>query len=320
MALSFGILSTYPPDAVRPGHFLAGARLSTSTSSGADVGVVRVVDSPQPAVPLVAHQLVISEPGRRRARRRGAQRLRRRGHPARVRHLRRARRGRRPGRPGRGPGAGDRGPAHGAHHPTPHQHEVLARVVAAASVAVTMTETARQRLIRGGASTRTTSSVIAHGAEDNRGNAGASPPGDVVDSDGADLGSARRGKGNRVGAGGDAPASPICDRSASTGWSARPIRGCSSAKARPTATACTRPRTAWASRRWCSSTAATWTGRHCSASSRRRRRPAALRLAGPGDVRGADRGGGRRQAGGVDDLPARRGAAVERRGAPRAAA
>ena len=34
-------------------------------------------------------------------------------------------------------------------HPTPHQHEVLARVVAASSVTVTMTEAGRQRLIAG---------------------------------------------------------------------------------------------------------------------------------------------------------------------------
>ena len=54
-------------------------------------------------------------------------------------------------------------------HPTPHQHEVLARVVAASSVTVTMTEAGRQRLIAGWGVDPASVTVIAHGARDNRG-------------------------------------------------------------------------------------------------------------------------------------------------------
>ena len=53
-------------------------------------------------------------------------------------------------------------------HPTPHQHEVLARVVAASSVTVTMTEAGRQRLIAGWGVDPGSVTVIAHGAGDNR--------------------------------------------------------------------------------------------------------------------------------------------------------
>ena len=52
--------------------------------------------------------------------------------------------------------------------PAPHQHLVLARVVAAATVVVTMTETARTRLIAGWDIDGDKVTVIAHGADDNR--------------------------------------------------------------------------------------------------------------------------------------------------------
>ena len=52
--------------------------------------------------------------------------------------------------------------------PTPHQRHVLAGVVAASSVVVTMTQTARQRLLDGWDVDPAMVMVIAHGAEDNR--------------------------------------------------------------------------------------------------------------------------------------------------------
>ena len=52
--------------------------------------------------------------------------------------------------------------------PTPHQRHVLAGVVAASSVVVTMTHTARQRLLDGWDVDPGVVLVIAHGAEDNR--------------------------------------------------------------------------------------------------------------------------------------------------------
>ena len=51
--------------------------------------------------------------------------------------------------------------------PTPHQHEVLARLCAASSALVTMTDTARQRLISGWGVHPADVSVITHGAEYN---------------------------------------------------------------------------------------------------------------------------------------------------------
>ncbi len=58
--------------------------------------------------------------------------------------------------------------------PTLHQHHVLAHVTQSASVVVTMTETARRRLIRGWAVDPAKVVVIAHGAEHNR-SVGGSP-------------------------------------------------------------------------------------------------------------------------------------------------
>ena len=52
--------------------------------------------------------------------------------------------------------------------PTPNQRRVLAGVVAASAVVVTMTQTARQRLLDGWDVDPGTVMVIAHGAEDNR--------------------------------------------------------------------------------------------------------------------------------------------------------
>ncbi len=52
--------------------------------------------------------------------------------------------------------------------PSPHQHEVLARVVAAADVVVTMTDTAHRRLLAGWSVDEDRVRIIPHGAADNR--------------------------------------------------------------------------------------------------------------------------------------------------------
>ncbi len=52
-------------------------------------------------------------------------------------------------------------------HPTPNQHRVVAALCAASSALVTMTETARDRLVRGWGISPERVSVISHGAEDN---------------------------------------------------------------------------------------------------------------------------------------------------------
>ena len=66
MAVSFGVLSTFPPTQCGLATF-SQALVTQLDSSGAEVGVVRVVDSLEPDVDFVAHQLVIAERGAIRA-------------------------------------------------------------------------------------------------------------------------------------------------------------------------------------------------------------------------------------------------------------
>ena len=62
MAIRFGILSTFPP--TQCGLATFSQALATHLQvSGADVGIVRVVESPQAAVHLVTHQYLITAPG-----------------------------------------------------------------------------------------------------------------------------------------------------------------------------------------------------------------------------------------------------------------
>jgi glycosyltransferase involved in cell wall biosynthesis len=62
--------------------------------------------------------------------------------------------------------------------PTPHQREVLERVLAAADAVVTMTPTARRRLLMGYAVDPDRVALIPHGAPDNRRPGGRRPPAD----------------------------------------------------------------------------------------------------------------------------------------------
>ena len=167
MAIRFGILSTFPP--TQCGLATFSQALATHLQvSGADVGIVRVVESPQAAVHLVTHQYLITAPGAART----AAEVLNSFDVAIVQHE-----------------YGIYGGRDGVDvldvlaeirvpilavlhtvltHPTSHQHYVLAGVIEAASVVVTMTETARERVIVGWGVDPAKVTVIAHGAEDNR--------------------------------------------------------------------------------------------------------------------------------------------------------
>jgi polysaccharide biosynthesis protein PslF len=167
MAISFGMLSTYPPTQCGLATFSL-ALVTHLANSGADVGIVRVVDSPQAPEPRVIHQLVIGERG---AARQAAHALNL-YDVAIIQHEY--------GIFGGRDGAdvldvlGEvRVPVISVLHtvltdPTANQRRVLAGVVAASSIVVTMTQTARQRLLAGWDVDPGMVVVIAHGAEDNR--------------------------------------------------------------------------------------------------------------------------------------------------------
>ena len=167
MAIRFGILSTFPPTQCGLATF-SSALATHLIEAGADVSVVRLVDSMQPTLPLVSHQLVTDAPDEARA----AAAALNACDVALVQHE-----------------YGIYGGPDGADvvdvlarvrvpvvtvlhtvlaHPTPHQHEVLARVVAASSMTVTMAEAGRRRLIDGWGVDPASVTVIAHGARDNR--------------------------------------------------------------------------------------------------------------------------------------------------------
>ncbi len=167
MAISFGMLSTYPPTQCGLATF-SQALVTHLEGSGADVGIVRVVDCPQPAQPRVIHELVIGERG---AARQAAHALN--AHDVAIIQHEYGIFGGRDGADVLDVLAEVRVPVISVLHtvltsPTPHQRHVLAGVVAASSVVVTMTHTARQRLLDGWDVDPGVVLVIAHGAEDNR--------------------------------------------------------------------------------------------------------------------------------------------------------
>ncbi len=167
MAPTIGVLSTYPPTQCGIATFTRSLVTSLS-ATGVDVGVVRVVDTPQPPVAHVVHQLVTGAPGSARA---AAHALN--SYDVAVLQHEYGIFG--------GPDGDDvldvvdllDAPLVVVLHtvlanPTPHQHEVLARIVAAASAVVTMTQTAQARLLAGWDVPPSLVSVIPHGAPDNR--------------------------------------------------------------------------------------------------------------------------------------------------------
>ena len=167
MATSFGMLSTYPPTQCGLATF-AQSLVVQFASLGSEVGVVRIVDDPEPSVPFVTHQLVISSPSA--ARRAGVALS---GYDVAIIQHEYGIFGGRDGADVLDVMAEIRVPTIVVLHtvlanPTLHQHSVLAGVVDAATVVVTMTETARRRLIKGWRVDASKVQVIAHGAADNR--------------------------------------------------------------------------------------------------------------------------------------------------------
>jgi glycosyltransferase involved in cell wall biosynthesis len=161
------MLSTYPPTQCGLATF-ARSLVVQFAEAGAPIGVVRIVDEIEPDVRFVTHQLVISDPAASRAAARALNEF----DVAIVQHEY----GIFGGRDGADVVdvlARVRVPVIVVLHtvlaePSAHQHLVLARVVEAATVVVTMTETARTRLIAGWSVDPEKVTVIAHGADDNR--------------------------------------------------------------------------------------------------------------------------------------------------------
>lgn len=167
MGVRFGILSTYTPTQCGIATFTEALTLHLQRL-GADVGVVRMVDELQPQLPPVVHQWVSSM----RYESAAVASVLDDYDIAVIQHE-----------------YGIFGGADGQDvldvvnqvtvplvtvlhtvltEPTPNQHRVLAALCAASSALVTMTETARGRLIAGWGVHPSRVTVITHGAEDNR--------------------------------------------------------------------------------------------------------------------------------------------------------
>lgn len=168
MAVSFGILSTFPPTQCGLATF-SQALVTHLLAGGADVGVVRVLDEPATDdQPMVVHQWVTGEHG---GEARAAHALNR--HDVALIQHEYGIFGGEDGSDVLAVLARVRVPIVTVLHtvltsPTPNQRRVLAEVVDASSVVVTMTSTARQRLIDGWGTDPGKVLVIAHGAEQNR--------------------------------------------------------------------------------------------------------------------------------------------------------
>lgn len=167
MAVRLGFLSTYPPTQCGIATF-SQALLAQLRTAGAHVGVVRLVDERAPSLPPVVHQWVAGSPG-------GAADVRNvldRYDVAVLQHEY--------GIFGGPDGEDVLEVVRGLHvpvvttlhtvltSPTPNQHRVLAGIIEASAALVTMTETARDRLITGWGADPAQVTVIAHGAVDNR--------------------------------------------------------------------------------------------------------------------------------------------------------
>ena len=166
MTTRCALLTTYPPTQCGLATF-SRALAEHLLAVGADVSVVRVVESPQPPDSLVTHQWVTGD-GRSA---RDAVEALNACDAAIVQHEY--------GIYG-GPDGADvvdvlrqvRVPVIAVLHtvlarPTPHQHHVLAEVLRCAAVAVTMTHAGRQTLISGWGADPAAVTVIPHGAHPN---------------------------------------------------------------------------------------------------------------------------------------------------------
>ena len=178
MPRNYGFLSTYPPTECGLATFTAALAGELRAASAANrVGVVRVVDqSPPSARSEVVHHLLTSSPGGETE----AAAILNGFDAVVVQHE-------------YGIYGGPDGdqvlavldrltvPLIVVLHtvltaPTPHQREVLERVLAAADAVVTMTPTARRRLLQGYLVDPARVAVIPHGAPDNRRPEPAGPP------------------------------------------------------------------------------------------------------------------------------------------------
>ncbi|GEL94399.1 glycosyltransferase [Cellulomonas composti] len=167
MSVRLGVLSTYPPTPCGIATFSA-AFVEHLLGAGADVGVVRLVDEPQPPTAQVVHQWVTGQPGGA-----GAAAAALDDHDvALVQHEY--------GIFG-GPDGQDvldvvarvRVPVVTVLHtvltrPTANQYRVLAGLVSRSAALVTMTVTAKDRLVAGWGVDPSLVTVVPHGAVDNR--------------------------------------------------------------------------------------------------------------------------------------------------------
>ncbi len=168
MALRFGVLSTYPPTQCGIATF-SEALVTHLQGVGAQVSVVRVLDGPEPVASPVVHHWVTGRPGGVAETARVLDGF----DVAIVQHEF--------GIFGGPDGADVLGVVQALTvpvvtvlhtvltHPTANQHRVMAALCAASSALVTMTETARARLVHGWGISPERISVISHGAEDNHG-------------------------------------------------------------------------------------------------------------------------------------------------------
>ena len=167
MGVSFGVLSTYPSTQCGIATFTEALSMHLQRL-GAEVGVVRMVDDLQPQSPPVVHQWVAANSSAAA----GVAQALDEYDIALIQHEY--------GIFG-GPDGEDlldvvhllNVPVVSVLHtvltdPTPNQHRVLASLCEASSALVTMTETARGRLIDGWGIHPSRVTVITHGAEDNR--------------------------------------------------------------------------------------------------------------------------------------------------------
>jgi len=167
MSVRLGVVSTYPATQCGVATFSA-ALVTHLLAAGADVGVVRLVDAPQDAAPPVVSQWVAGDPWGARSAARALDAY----DVAVVQHEY--------GIYG-GPDGQDvldlvaqvRVPLVTVLHtvlttPTPNQRRVLAGLVDRSAALITMTGTARDRLIAGWGVHPSRVTVISHGAVDNR--------------------------------------------------------------------------------------------------------------------------------------------------------
>ncbi len=174
MRVRLGFLSTYPSTPCGIATFCS-ALVTHLSAAGAGTGVVRLVDEPEPPALGVVHQWVAGARGGARA----AAAVLDGYDVAVVQHEY--------GIYGGPDGQDVLEVVEALHvpvvsvlhtvltHPTPNQHRVLAGLVDRSAALVTMTNTARDRLVAGWGVDPARVTVIAHGAEDNRTDAATRP-------------------------------------------------------------------------------------------------------------------------------------------------